>query len=81
MSHSNPDYTRANEVMDGREKEVFTACKEIAEKGTAKDSYLAITNHATFIVDLCVALANNTHERMLLISMIVFVSSIYRSLL
>ncbi len=67
VSHSNPDYTRANEVMDGREKEVFTACKEIAEKGTAKDSYLAITNHATFIVDLCVALANNTHERMLLI--------------
>ena len=67
VSHSNPDYTRANEVMDGREKEVFTACKEIAGKGTAKDSYLAITNHATFIVDLCVALANNTHERMLLI--------------
>ena len=67
VSHTDPNYTRANEVMDGREREVFSACKEIAEKGTAKGSYLEITNHATFIVDLCVALANNTHERMLLI--------------
>ncbi len=67
VAHSDPNHTRANEVMEGREKEVFTACKEIAEKGTSKGSYLEITNHATFIVDLCVALANNTHERMLLI--------------
>ena len=67
VSHTDHNYTRANEVMDGREREVFSACKEIAEKGTAKGSYLEITNHATFIVDLCVALANNTHERMLLI--------------
>ena len=28
---------------------------------------LEVTNHATFIVDLCMALALNTHERMLLI--------------
>lgn len=67
VAHSDPGHTRANEVMEGRETEVFTACKEIAEKGTAKGSYLEVTNHATFIVDLCIALALNTHERMLLI--------------
>lgn len=67
VAHSDPNYTRANEVMDGREKEVFTACKQIAETGTSKGSYLEITNHATFIVDLCIALAFNTKERMLLI--------------
>ena len=67
VAHSDPNYTRANEVMDGREHDVFAACKEIAEKGTSKGSYLEITNHATFIVDLCIALAFNTKERMLLI--------------
>ena len=67
VKHSDPNYTRANEVMDGREHKVFTACKEIAERGTSKGSYLEITNHATFIVDLCIALAFNTKERMLLI--------------
>ncbi len=67
VSHSDVNHTRANEVMEGREKNVFEACKNIAENGTAKGSYLEITNHATFIVDLCIALAFNTHERMLLI--------------
>ena len=67
VKDSDKNHTRANEVMEGRETEVFTACREIAEKGTAKGSYLEVTNHATFIVDLCMALALNTHERMLLI--------------
>lgn len=67
VEHDNPEYTRANEVMDTREKDVFSACKQIAESGTTKGSYLEITNHATFIVDLTVALAFNTKERMLLI--------------
>ena len=67
VSHQNPEYTRANEVMDKREKDVFSACAQIEKNGTSKGSYLEITNHATFIVDLAVALAFNTHERMLLI--------------
>ena len=33
---SNPEYTRANEVMDGREKKVFGACRKVIETGTAK---------------------------------------------
>ena len=32
---SDPNYTRANEVMDGREKKVFGACRDIIAKGTA----------------------------------------------
>lgn len=67
VSHQDPNHTRANEVMENREKNVFDACKQIAEKGETKGSYLEISNHATFIVDLAVALAQNTHERMLLI--------------
>ena len=69
VEHSDPDYTRANEVMDVREKEVFDFCRQVAEKGTYKDIELKMENddHATFIVDLAAALAFNTHERMLLI--------------
>ena len=61
------DYTRANEVMDGREKEVFGAAQEIIEKGTGKDNNFSIDSHASFIVDLARAIAFNTGERMLLI--------------
>lgn len=67
VAHSNPNYTRANQVMDGREKRVFGECARIAEVGTAKDTTLEIGIHASFIVDLATALAFNTHERMLLI--------------
>ena len=61
------EYTRANEVMDGREKEVFGAAREIIEKGTGKDNNFSIDSHASFIVDLARAIAFNTGERMLLI--------------
>ncbi len=67
VAHSDPNYTRANQVMDGREKRVFGECSRIAEVGTAKDTTLEIGIHASFIVDLATALAFNTHERMLLI--------------
>jgi maltose-6'-phosphate glucosidase len=67
VSQANPNYTRANEVMDGREKRVFGECKSIVEKGTAKDTALEIGVHASFIVDLARAIAYNTQERMLLI--------------
>lgn len=67
VEHADKNYTRANEVMDGREKEVFGACAEIEKNGHSKGSPLKIGIHAEFIVDLATALAFNTHERMLLI--------------
>lgn len=67
VKHSNPEYTRANEVMAGREKTVFTECRRITAAGTAKDTTFEVDAHATFIVDLATAIAYNTKERMLLI--------------
>ena len=68
VEHSNPNYTRANEVMDGREKHVFGICNEIIEKGTCKGvEGFEADAHATYIVDLACALAKNTNERFLLI--------------
>ena len=67
VEHSNPEYSRANEVMDGREKDVFGAARAIVKAGTAKGGEFHIDSHATFIVDLARAIAYNTHERMLCI--------------
>ncbi len=67
VAHTDPNYTRTNQVLDGREKRVFGECAKIEASGTAKDTKLEIGIHALFIVDLATALAFNTHERMLLI--------------
>ncbi|MEB8092043.1 6-phospho-alpha-glucosidase [Mammaliicoccus lentus] len=67
VAHSNKEYTRANEVMAGREKFVFTECQNIINKGTAEGTELTIDEHASYIVDLARAIAFNTKERMLMI--------------
>lgn len=67
VAHTDPNYTRADQVVDTREKRVFGECARIEKVGTAKDTTLQICIHAEFIVDLATALAFNTHERMLLI--------------
>lgn len=67
VESADPTYTRANEVMDGREKTVFSTAQEIINNGTAEDNHFEIDSHASFIVDLARAIAFNTGERMLLI--------------
>lgn len=67
VAHTDANYTRANQVMDGREKTVFSAARDIIEKGTAKDCGFVVDDHASYIVDLARALAFNTKEKMLLI--------------
>ena len=64
---SDPEHTRANEVMEGREKHVFGACKKIIESGTSKEGGFEADVHETYIVDLACAIAKNTNERFLLI--------------
>ena len=67
VAHSNPEFTRANEVMAGRESHVFGECNAITAKGSAEGTTLEIDEHASYIVDLARAIAYNTGERMLLI--------------
>lgn len=67
VEHTDPNYTRANQVMDGREKEVFSAARAIIEKNTAENCGFMKDDHASYIVDLARALAFNTKEKMLLI--------------
>ena len=69
FQHDNqhPDHTRANEVMEHREKNVFAAAKDIVAKGTAKDCAFEADDHASYIVDLAEAITTNQKARMLLI--------------
>lgn len=67
VAKADPNYTRANEVMDGREKHVFGECKKIVANQSTEGSTLEIDEHASYIVDLARAIAYNTGERMLLI--------------
>ncbi|TDT51966.1 6-phospho-alpha-glucosidase [Fonticella tunisiensis] len=60
VSHLDPNYTRANEVMDGREKRIFAECKRVAEAGTAKDSVLVHNDaHSEFIIEVAESIAYN----------------------
>ena len=67
MEHTDPNHTRVDEVREGREKEVFGFCQNIIDKGTAEGVEIELDAHATYIVDLAIALAENTKERFLLI--------------
>ena len=67
LEHTDPERTRVDEVRDGREKDVFGMCQEIIDKGTAEGVEIELDAHATYIVDLARALAENTKERFLLI--------------
>lgn len=64
---TNPEYTRANEVMDYREKNVFSMCQSIVNAGTGAGTQLEPDEHASYIIDLARSIAYNTRERMLLI--------------
>lgn len=63
----NPEYTRANEVMDGNEKQVHQMIDEVIAAGKLKGTKYepkaaGLDGHAGYIVDLAYAIANNTNE-------------------
>ncbi|WP_196590464.1 6-phospho-alpha-glucosidase [Pectinatus frisingensis] len=69
FAHDNqhPEHTRANEVMEYREKNVFAAAKQIVDKNTSNGCDFHSDEHASYIVDLAEAITFNKKARMLLI--------------
>lgn len=67
VKHTDPNSSRANEVMEHREKNVFAAAEEIIAAKTAKNCKFHSDDHASYIVDLAQAITFNTKARMLLI--------------
>ncbi|MDC4186474.1 6-phospho-alpha-glucosidase [Loigolactobacillus coryniformis] len=67
VEHADRNYTRTDEVEAGREKTVFTECARVVKNKTASDVLFQASNHATYIVDLCTAIAYDTKQRLLAI--------------
>ena len=68
VSHLDPNFTRADEVMAGREKRVFTACAEVIKEGKLGDKFHAISDaHAEMMIKVAEAIAYNKNDRHILI--------------
>ena len=67
VEESNPEYTRANEVMDSREKDLFEGIDHYIKTGevTAKAFYHGA--HGNYIADLAMALKNDTKKKIIVI--------------
>lgn len=58
-----PEYTRANEVMNGREKRVFEECREIAARGSMGESNVVHNDaHGEMIVEVAESIAFNENR-------------------
>lgn len=67
-SHLDKNYTRTDEVRNGREKKVFRECEKVIMNNTAKGSPIAVNEaHADMIVDLAIAIIYNTNEKFIMI--------------
>ncbi|MEC0301788.1 6-phospho-alpha-glucosidase [Terribacillus saccharophilus] len=63
-----PTHTRANEVMEGREKRVFEACREVADKGTTVGASVVHNDaHGEFILIVAESIAYNKGDNFIVI--------------
>lgn len=67
VEHSNPEHTRANEVMEGREKILFDGVDHYLKTGEITEEAFYAGAHGNWISDLAIALKNDTHQRFLVI--------------
>lgn len=68
LNKLNPEFTRANEVMNGREKRVFEECQRIIAADTAKDSHVVHNDaHGEFILIVAESIAYNKGDNFVVI--------------
>lgn len=67
VSQSNVEYTRANEVMDSREKDLFNGIDHYIKTGEMKSDVFYAGSHGKFIVDLAVSLKNDCKQKFIVI--------------
>ena len=68
VEHSDPNYTRANEVMESREKNLFDGVDRYLATGEIDESVFYAGSHGDWIADLAIALKNDTKARFLIIT-------------
>ncbi|MGE6754639.1 6-phospho-alpha-glucosidase [Rossellomorea sp. NPDC071047] len=66
VEQTDASYTRANRVMDNRERNLFDSIAHLEETGEFKEGF-NVGVHGTFIVDVAMSLAFDRRERFLLI--------------
>ncbi|MGL4569206.1 MAG: 6-phospho-alpha-glucosidase, partial [Fusobacteriaceae bacterium] len=67
LDQLNKDYTRANEVMDGRERELFAAVDHYERTGEYDSKAFHVGAHGLFIVDVAISMANDLRKKYLVI--------------
>src|SRR5699024_10804068 len=66
VANADPKHTRTDEIREHRQKIVFGECERIVKVGTAKNNIWDISGlHSEYIVDICHAIAFNSHEKFL----------------
>ena len=65
VEHSNPEHTRANEVEETREKNLFDGIDRYEATGEIDESTFYAGSHGDWIADLAIALKNDTKQRFL----------------
>jgi maltose-6'-phosphate glucosidase len=68
LSKLDPSFTRANEVMNGREKRVFAECQQAVVDGTTKNSNVVHNDaHGDMIVEVAESIAFNQKRKFIVI--------------
>lgn len=68
VEHSDPNHTRANEVMESREKNLFDGIDKYLKTGEIDEKVFYAGSHGDWIADLAIALKNDTKRRFLVIT-------------
>lgn len=69
LSKLDPNYTRANEVMDGREKRVFEDAKKVIQTGSIENSKTVFNDaHGDMIVEIAMSIEYNLHNYFIIIT-------------
>lgn len=67
VEQANPDYTRANKIMDGRLKQIKETVKEIQQNPDYDGLSYESSGHGQYIVDIAASILNNKNDRFMLI--------------
>lgn len=63
VAKENPNYTRANYVMDHREKDVFEECARVIQAGHAEGIEVDAGVHGGYIIDVAISIAYDQKKR------------------
>ncbi|CAM4372028.1 maltose-6'-phosphate glucosidase [Listeria ivanovii] len=68
VAEADPNHTRANEVMEGRETKVYALAEKCMTGENNSDIELNFGSHGQYIVDIATSLLNDEHRRFMIIT-------------